>query len=65
MKNKILNIVLIVGIIITVLLLGTIFADYNLNRTISACIVGQKQISKSFDLKKSKKLCEQKIKKMN
>ena len=37
----------------------------NLNRTISACIVAQKQISKSFDLKKSKKFCEQEIKKMN
>jgi len=65
MKNKILNIVLIVGIIITILLLGIIFADYNLNRTISACIVAQKQNSKSFDLKKSKKFCEQEIKKMN
>jgi len=65
MKNKILNIVLVIGIIITVLLLGTIFSDYNLKKTISACIVAQKQITKAFDLKKSKKFCEQEIKKMN
>ena len=46
MKNKILNITLIAGIIIVVLFLGTMFRDYNLNKTISACIVSQKLASK-------------------
>ena len=42
-------------------------SDHNLNKTISACIVAQKQTSKSleksFDLKQSKKFCEEEIKK--
>ena len=38
-------------------------SDHNLNKTISACVVAQKQTSKSFDLKQSKKFCEEKIKK--
>ena len=42
-------------------------SDHNLNKTISACIVAQKQTSKSlnksFDLKLSKKFCEEAIKK--
>ena len=38
-------------------------SDHNLNKTISACIVAQKQTSKSFDLKQTKKFCEEEIKK--
>ena len=41
----------------------TKYSDHNLNKTISACIVAQKQTSKSFDLKKAKKFCEDEIKK--
>ena len=63
MKKKILNIALIIGIIVAVLLLGTMFSDYNLKKTVSACIVAQKQTSKSFDLKKAKKICEEDIRK--
>ena len=39
------------------------FSDYNLNRTVSACIVAQKQTSKSFNPEKAKKFCKEKIKK--
>ena len=39
------------------------YSDHNLNKTISACTVAQKQTSKSFDLKKAKKFCEEEIKK--
>ena len=39
------------------------YSDHNLNKAISACIVAKKQTSKSFDLKRAKKLCEEKIKK--
>ena len=63
MKKKILNIALIIGIIVTVLLLGTVFSDYNLKKTVSACILAKKQISKSFDIKKAKKFCEDDIRK--
>ena len=38
-------------------------SEYNLNKTISACIVAQKQTSSTFDLNKAKKFCEEEIKK--
>ena len=41
----------------------TNFSEYNLSKTILACVAVQKQTSKSFDLEKSKKYCEEKIKK--
>ena len=37
--------------------------DYNLNRTISACIVAQKKSSTSFDADVARKYCEEEIKK--
>ena len=37
------------------------YSDYNLNRTVAACMVAQKQTEKSFDAEKSKKLCKEKI----
>ena len=39
------------------------YSDYNLNRTIQACMVAQKQTSEIFDAEKSKKFCKEKIKK--
>ena len=39
------------------------YSDHNLNRTVSACIVAQKQTSETFDAEKSKKFCKEKIKK--
>ena len=39
------------------------YSDHNLNKSISACVVAKKQTSKSFDLKKAKKFCEEEIKK--
>ena len=39
------------------------YSDHNLNRTVSACIVAQKQTSEIFDAKKAKKFCKEKIKK--
>ena len=39
------------------------FNNYNLKRTVSACILAQKQTSQSFDPKKAKELCEEDIKK--
>ena len=40
------------------------FSDYNLNRTVSACIAAQKQTSESFDFEKAKKFCKEEIKKL-
>ena len=39
------------------------YSDHNLNKAISACIVAKKQTSKSLDLKRAKKFCEEEIKK--
>ena len=39
-------------------------SDHNINKSIAACIVAQKQTSESFDLKKAKSHCEKEIKKM-
>ena len=39
------------------------FSEYNLEKSINACIVAQKRTSKSFDLKKSKKYCDEQVRK--
>ena len=54
--------VIIFGIIVLIIF-QTKYSDYNLNKTISACVVAQKQTSKSFDLKQAKKFCEEEIRK--
>ena len=37
------------------------YSDHNLNKTIQACIVAEKQTSETFDAEKSKKICKEKI----
>ena len=54
--------IIIIGIIF-LFIFRMINSDYNLNRTISACVVAQKQTSELFDIKKAKKICTEKIKK--
>ena len=39
------------------------FGEYNLEKSISACVVAQKRTSKSFDLEKAKKYCEENVRK--
>jgi len=39
------------------------FSEYNLKKSISACVVAQKRTSESFDLEKSKKYCEERVRK--
>ena len=39
------------------------YSDHNLNRTVAACMVAQKQTSEIFDAEKAKKFCKEKIKK--
>ena len=40
------------------------YSDHNLNRTVAACMVAQKQTSEIFDAEKAKKFCKEKIKKL-
>ena len=37
--------------------------DHNLNKSIEACLVGQKKTSESFNVNEAKKFCEQEIRK--
>ena len=60
MKKKLLFAVFIVIAIFVILK----YSDHNLNRTVSACMVAQKQTNKSFDPEKARKFCEEEIKKL-
>ena len=63
MNNNLKMVALIIFGVIVLYIFQIKYSDHNLNKTISACVLAQKQTSKSFDLKQSKKFCEEKIKK--
>ena len=63
MKNTISKLAFILVILIVLYFLRTGFTEYNLKKTISACILAKKQTSKTFDLQKAKKFCEEEINK--
>ena len=63
MNNNLKMAALIIFGVIVLYIFQTKYSDHNLNKTISACIVAQKQTSKSFDLNQAKKYCEEEIKK--
>tara|TARA_B100000029_G_C17171356_1_gene813397 strand:- start:373 stop:564 length:192 start_codon:yes stop_codon:yes gene_type:complete len=58
-----LRIVGILFLVIVIYFLKNNFIEYNLQKSISSCIVVQKRTSESFDLEKSKKYCEEEIRK--
>ena len=39
------------------------YSDYNLNRTVAACMIAQGRTDKSFDAEKSRKFCKEEIQK--
>jgi hypothetical protein len=64
MNKKLFN--YIIFIIIAVILLyfaRNNFKDFNINKTISACILAERQTSDNFDKDAAKKKCEDKINK--
>ena len=63
MKNKTKNIILLIVGIMFLLITKTMFKEHNLKKTISACIVAERQTSESFDPEKAKKMCEKRIQK--
>ncbi len=63
MKKNILKLIFILIGIILIYFAKTNFTEYNLEKSISACVVAQKRTSETFDLEKSKKYCEEKVKK--
>ena len=63
MNNNLKMAALIIFGVIVLYMFQTKYSDHNLNKTISACVVAQKQTSTSFDLNQAKKFCEEEIKK--
>ena len=51
--------VIIIGIIL-LFIFRMQNSDYNLNRTISACVAAQQQTSETFNYEKAQKYCEEK-----
>ena len=54
MRNKIKTILFVIIAIIALWFVRNQYSDYNINKTISACIVAQKQTSENFDPKLAK-----------
>ena len=61
MTNNFKMIAIIIFGIIVLFIFQIKHSDHNLNKSISACIIAQKQTSKSFDLKQAKKLCKEEV----
>ena len=61
MKKNILKLIFILIGIILIYFAKTNFTEYNLEKSISACVVGQKRTSENFDLEKAKKYCEEEV----
>ena len=63
MKNKILTVISVIVGIIILFLVRNIYSDYNLKKTVTACILAQKQTSNSFNIEEAKQICVDKIRK--
>jgi len=63
MKKNFLKLIFILLTIILIYFLKTYFSEYNREKSISACVMAQKMTSESFDLEKSRKYCEEQVKK--
>ncbi len=61
--NNIKMILLIILGVIVLYIFNLKNSDFNLNRSISACMVAQKKISESFDPDKAREYCKEEIKK--
>ena len=64
MKKNILKIIFVIIAILFIYLIKNNFSEYNLEKSISACVLGQKKKSKSFNFEKAKEYCEKEIKKL-
>jgi len=65
MKKNFLNFIIILFGIIAVYFyfLKDKFSGHNLKKSIQACVIAQKRTSETFDLEKSKKYCEDLVRK--
>ena len=63
MKNKILTVISAIVVIIILFLVRNIYSDYNLKKTVAACVLAQKLTSNSSNIEEAKQFCEDKIRK--
>ena len=63
MKNKISTVISVIVVIIILFLVRNIYSDYNLKKTVAACILVQKQTSNSINIEEAKQICVDKIRK--
>ena len=63
LKRNLLRFIAILFVAILVYFAKTNFSEYNIEKSISACVMSQKMTSESFDLEKSRKYCEGQVKK--
>jgi len=64
MKNKYFPYIIVLLAVVALYFLPSKFKNYNLNKTISACVGAQKQTNEAFDIEKAKKFCQKEIKKI-
>ena len=60
MKSR--TVISVIVVIIILFLARTIYSDHNLNKTIAACILAQKQTSNSFNIEEAEQICVDKFK---
>jgi len=60
-KNKILTVIYVIFGIILLFLVRNIYSNHNIEKTIGACILAQKQTSNSSNIEEAKQFCEDKI----
>ena len=63
MTNNFKMLAIIIAGIIILFIFNFKNSDYNFNKTVSACMVAQKKMSKSLNAEEAKKFCEEQIKK--
>ena len=65
MKKNFLKFIIILAGVITVYFyfFKDKFSEYNLEKSIQACLIAQKRTSEAFDLEKSRKYCEEVVRK--
>ena len=65
MKNNIKFVIFIIIAIIALYLTRINYGDYGLKKSISACVIAQKKMSKNITAKEAKEICVREIKKKN
>ena len=61
MKKNFLKLIYILIAIIIIYFAKTNFSEYNIEKSISACVMSQKMTSETFNLEKSRKYCEERL----